>query len=69
MVCATKSISHGHCHSIVSFVLDLNLIIKLLVEDTIFDYQFDKKSNNSEFTNLYFGRIKSITVEGLLDLY
>lgn len=43
--------------------------MKLLIEDIVFDYQPGRKSNNSEFTNLYFCKAKSIAVRGLLDLY
>lgn len=69
MAYATKSTSYSNYYFVVSSILDLCLIIKLLVEDTSFDYQFGKKTNKSKFTNLYFCRIKSIVVRDLLNLY
>lgn len=66
---ATESTSHSNCHSVISSILDLSPIVKLLVEDAVFDYQSGRKSNTSKFLDLYFYRTKSIVAEGPLDLY
>lgn len=60
----TKLISYCNCHSVTNSVSDLNLIIKLLVEDVVFDYQPNREKNNSEFTKLYSYRKKSIVIKG-----
>ncbi len=43
--------------------------MKLLVEDAVFDYQPSKRSNKSEFTDLYLCGLKSIAAGGPFDLY
>lgn len=43
--------------------------MKLLIKDTIFDYQPSKKSNKLEFTDLYLYEIQSIAAKGLINLY
>lgn len=48
---------------------DLSLIIKLLVEDAIFEYQLGRKSNETEFIDLYLCRSRVIAAGGLLDSY
>lgn len=37
-------------------------MIKLLVEDNIFDYQFNKRSNKSKFINLYYYKVIFIAI-------
>lgn len=69
MAYTTKSISHSNCHSVVGNVSDLSLIVKLLIEDAIFDYQPSKESNKSELIDLYLCGTKSIIVGGPFDLY
>ena len=69
MVCITKLISYNNCHSIISSILDLSLIVKLLLEDIVFDYQSTKENNKSEFTNIYLYETKSIAIEDSLNLY
>lgn len=69
MVCITKSTFYINCHFVVSSISDLSLIIKLLVEDAVFNYHPGRGNNKLEFTNLYLFGIKSITVRSLLNLY
>lgn len=53
MTYTIKSIFHGDCHFVINNISNLNLILKLLIKDAVFDYQFGKKSKKSEFSNLY----------------
>lgn len=69
MACATKSTSYNNHHSVINSISDLGLIVKLLLEDIIFNYQPGKKSNKSKFINLYIRGSKSISIEDLLELY
>lgn len=69
MACITKSICYNNYYSVVSNISNFNLIIKLLVEDIIFDYQPSKKGNNSEFTNLYIRGSKSMEIKDSLKSY
>ncbi len=69
MACTTESTSHGNCHSVISSVSELNLIVKLLIEYAVFDYQLGRGSNKSEFINLYLCGTKSIIAGGPLNLY
>lgn len=69
MGCATKLTSHSNYYFNVSSVSNLCLIVKLLMQNAIFDNQPGKKNNKSEVNNLYFGGTKSITMKDLLNLY
>ena len=69
MTCVIKSTSHSNCYSIVNSGSDFSLIVKLLVEDAVFDYQPGRRRNKSEFINLYSCRTKSIAAKVLFDLY
>lgn len=61
ITCTTKLTFYDNYCSVVNNVLNLSLIVKLLMEDAIFDYQLGKKSNKSEFTNLYIRESKPIS--------
>lgn len=69
MAYAIKSIFYDNHYSIINNVSDLSLMVKLLVEDVVFDYQLSKGSNKLEFINLYIHGSKSISTKGLLELY
>lgn len=69
MACAIKSTSYSNRHSIISSISDFSLIMKLLVKDTVFDYQSSRRSNKLKFTNLYLYRTKSIVARSSYDLY
>lgn len=43
--------------------------MKLLIKDTVFDYQPRRGSNKSEFTDLYICRSKFISIKGAFELY
>lgn len=48
---------------------DLNLVVKLLVEDIVFKYQPSGKTKEIEFIDLYICGIKVIVAGTLLDKY
>lgn len=66
---ATKSTSHGNRYSVVSSVSDLGLMVKLLVEDAVFDDHPARGNNESEFTDLFFRGTRAIAAGGPLALY
>lgn len=69
MAYAMKLTFHSNCYFVISSVSNFSLMVKLLLKDFISDYQLGKRSNKLEFINLYFCEIKSIFVEGLINLY
>lgn len=69
MAYATKLTFLSNCYFVISSVLNLDLIVKLLMEDVVLDYQPSKKSKNLIVINLYFYKIKSIIAKDLLNLY
>lgn len=69
MAQATESISHGNRYSVVSGISNLSLIVKLLVEDAVFEYQPGQRSNDTEFIDLYLCGSRVIIARGLLDSY
>ena len=69
MAQATKSISYGNWQIVVSNISDLRLIVKLLVEDAVFEYQPGQESNKREFIDLYLCGSRVIRVGGPFNLY
>lgn len=69
MAQATESTSHGNQYSVVSSMSDFSLIVKLLVEDTVFEYQPGQGSNKTEFIDLYLCGSRVIVVGGPFDSY
>lgn len=55
-------------YSFISSILNFSLIIKLLMKNIVFNYQFDKKSNKSEFIYLYICKSKFISTKNLFKL-
>lgn len=64
-----KSLSHKNCHSVVNSMLDLNLLVKLLVEDAVFKYHPSQRTNMIKFINLYIRRLRVIIARGSLNAY
>lgn len=48
---------------------DLSLIVKLLVEDAVFEYEPGRGSNETEFIDLYLCGLRVIAAGGPLDSY
>ncbi len=69
MARATESTSHGNRHSVVSSVSDLSLVVKILVEDTVFKYQPGRGTKEIEFIDLYVRGTKVIAAGTPLDKY
>lgn len=69
MAQATESTSHGDRHSVVSSTSDLSLIVKLLVEDAVFEYHPGRGTNGTEFIDLYIRGSRVIAAGGPLDAY
>ncbi len=69
MARAIESTSHGNRHSVVSSVSDLSLVVKILVEDTVFKYQPGRAMKETEFIDLYVRGTKVIATGTPLDKY
>lgn len=63
MGCNIKLIFYGYCHFIISNISDLSLVMKLLIENTVFDNHSGRESNKSDFIDLYFYKTKTIIIE------
>ncbi len=69
MAHTTKSISHGNRHSVIISMSDLSLVVKILVENTVFKYQPGWRTKKTEFIDLYVHRTKVINASTLLNKY
>ncbi len=69
MARTTKSTSHGNRHSVISNVSYLSLVVKILVEDTVFKYQPGRGIKETEFIDLYVRGTKMIAASTPLDKY
>ncbi len=69
MARATKSTFYGNQHSVLSSLSDLSLVVKILVEDTVFKYQPGQGMNETEFINFYVRGTKVIAAGIPLDKY
>lgn len=59
MARATESIYHGKHYSLVRSTSYLNLLVKLLVEDKVFEFKVGHSAKWIKFINLYMFRVIS----------
>ena len=60
---------HGNQYFVINSMSNLSLIMKLLVEDAMFEYQPGRKSNETKFIDLYLCRSRVIAAGGSLNSY
>lgn len=65
---ATEFISYRNWHLVINSISNFSLIVKLLVEDAIFEYYLGQEINGKEFIDLYICRSRVIAARWLLDI-
>lgn len=69
MAGAIQSTSHGNHHSPVGSTSDLSLLVKILVEDKVFEFETRRDTKNTEFVDLFAYRSSKIRLRGPLKGY
>ena len=69
MARATQSTSHGNHHSLVGNSSDLCLLVKILVEDKVFELESGRGTKKTEFVDLFIRGSRIIAAGGPLEEY
>lgn len=69
MARATQFTSHGNYHLLVGFTSDLSLLVKILVEDKVFEFKTRRNAKDTKFVDLFACESSKIGLEGPLKEY
>lgn len=69
MAKATRSTYYRNHHSLIEYTFDLSLLVKLLIEDKVFELKVGRGIKKIKFINFYIHRIGRIDFRGLLKEY
>lgn len=69
MAKSSGSISHRNYHLLVASTFNLSLLIKILIEDKIFELEARYNAKETQFVDFFIYRITKIVARGLLKKY
>lgn len=69
MTKAIQFILYKNHYLLVDFTIDLNMTVKLLVEDNIFEFEIVRGIKETEFVGFFIGELAKIRLEALLKKY
>ena len=69
MARAIQFTSHGNHHSLVGSTSDLSLLVKILVEDKVFEFEAGRSAKDNEFVDLFARGLSKIRLKGLVKKY